>query len=89
MDDIDVNDHELGKFKLVNYCKEVIFIKPKMYYLKIDENIEIKKASGLSSNTLKYEDYLNLLIEDEKVLSLKDQKRIYRNNFHPQQIIYI
>ena len=88
MDDIDVNDHELGKFKLVNYCKEVIFIKPKMYYLKIDENIEIKKA-GLSSNTLKYEDYLNLLIEDEKVLSLKDQKRIYRNNFHPQQIIYI
>ena len=87
MDDIDINDHELGKFKLVNYCKEVIFIKPKMYYLKIDENQEIKKASGISSNTLKYEDYLNLLIEDEKVLELKDQQRIYKNNFNPQQII--
>ena len=74
MDDCDVDSNNLGFFKLVSKCQEGIFIKSKMYYLKLENDEEIKKGAGFDSSKLSYEDYKYLLYNDNVFIDLKDNK---------------
>lgn len=61
----------LGQMKLENKNIEGLFIRKKLYYLKNSNNQEIIKSSGIDSNRLNYNLFLNLLngesIEIERV----------------------
>ncbi len=51
---------ELGKLKLEHTIKEGIFVAPKIYYLKTDENQEVLKCKGYTGKLVR-DQYLELL----------------------------
>lgn len=56
-----VSSSEIGKFKLEHAVKEGIFISGKTYCLVLEDGTLIKKAKGVNSNELTYNDYISLL----------------------------
>jgi DNA polymerase elongation subunit (family B) len=59
-----ISDTVLGKLKLENICKKVIFLAPKMYYLETIEGKIIYKVKGLKHEVdLTRDDFNNLLIK--------------------------
>lgn len=70
-----VNENELGKLKLEHTIKKGIFITGKTYCL-IDENDKfINKAKGIKSSSLKYEDYLKLLNNENVNTAIKTMSK--------------
>ena len=56
-----VSKGELGKFKLEYKIKEGIFISGKTYCLVLEDGSLVKRAKGVKTESLFYDDYLNLL----------------------------
>jgi DNA polymerase type B, organellar and viral len=57
-----ISDTVLGKLKLENICKKVIFLAPKMYYLETIDDKVIYKVKGLKHEVdLTKDDFENLL----------------------------
>ena len=71
----DLIGMKLGQFKLESSIKEGIFISPKIYYLKTDNNVEIKKCKGIG-NKLTRDDYFNLLNGNNVIIN---QERWHRS----------
>jgi len=71
-----VNDKELGKFKLEHVIKKGIFISGKTYCLLTDKDIFINRAKGVKSNSLNYNDYVNLLNSCNVNTAVKSQSKI-------------
>ena len=65
-----VHPTELGKFKLEHEVKEGIFISGKTYCLVLKDGTLVKRAKGVDSESLSYEDYLSLL-KDNDVTGIK------------------
>jgi nitrate reductase beta subunit len=53
--------NELGDMKLeYNNIEKAIFITPKVYYLRLNNNVEIMKAKTINNIGLTFKDYLKL-----------------------------
>jgi hypothetical protein len=63
-----INEKVLGKLKLEYICKEAIFLAPKVYCLKLEDNTIIYKAKGLKHEIeLTFKDFEKLLIKNSKL----------------------
>ena len=79
--------NELGKMKLENICKKVIFLSPKTYCLLTENNKFIYKVKGLKSEVkLTLNDFKNLLIKDS---SLQKSQIKWRRSLTNAQIALI
>lgn len=71
---------DLGKMKLECHFRNGVFVKPKLYcYEDINKNEIIKKASGVVSAKLSYNDYIDLcrgknILTDKDIFSLNWNK---------------
>ena len=73
-----INSKTLGKLKLENTCKRVIFLAPKLYYLETIDNKIIYKVKGLKKDIeLTLTDFENLLYKD--VFITKHQTKWFRS----------
>jgi hypothetical protein len=65
-----VNSNELGKLKLETVSSKAIFIAPKCYYLKTNDNNEIFKVKGLNKlglSSLTMGEFASLLYKDKQI----------------------
>lgn len=68
-----VNSKQIGKIKLEHEISNGIFISGKTYTLITKENKIIKKAKGIKTNSLVYDDYFKLLTKRNVNTALKTQ----------------
>ena len=99
-----VSNTELGKLKLEHKIKEAIFLAPKVYLLKTEENKYIYKVKGLSHDVnVSYEEFLSLLNKDssieklqtkwfknfsEDTIKIKDQLYTLRATSNKRELLY-
>jgi hypothetical protein len=73
-----VDSKELGKLKLEYVIKEGYFIADKVYAFKTVDDKLVKRAKGVDSSSLKYEDYIKLYkMENVESVTRTSSKRNY------------
>ena len=72
-----VSTSELGKFKLEHKVKQGIFISGKTYCLITQDDKFIKRAKGVDTETLSYNDYVNLLNKNNVAVFKKNSIKDY------------
>jgi hypothetical protein len=69
-----VDSKTLGKMKLEYILTDAIFLAPKMYYLKTEDNKVIYKVKGLKHEVeLIKDDFENLLIKESSLQKFQDK----------------
>jgi len=63
--------NEIGGLKLEYRIKEALFIAPKLYYIKTNDNLEYIKSKGIMSHSLDKDQFNELLKEKSLFLNIK------------------
>jgi hypothetical protein len=78
LDDILISNTDLGKLKLENSCNDAVFLAPKLYCLKTEDNEVIYKVKGLKHEVeLTMKDFEHLLYKN--AIIEKSQTKWFRN----------
>ena len=67
---------ELGKLKLEYKVKKGYFISGKTYMLELEDETLIKKAKGVNSSFLSFEDYVNMYYRKENITTSKKHTKL-------------
>lgn len=67
---------QIGLFKLEHKIKEGYFITAKTYCIKTVDNVTIKKAKGVYSSSLNFNDYVDMYLNKQDVLADKNYSTI-------------
>ncbi len=83
LDEVLIDNKILGKLKLENICKKVIFLSPKVYCLLMESEELIYKVKGLKHEVeLTYEDFELLLVKDSLLQKSQRKFRKFLNKSH-------